>query len=108
MQIPRDFFANLVQTFHTTFMRVSHKCHMNFHVSRTRRGLVMKVLNMFKYFMQFFFAKICPNTVVQQSYDLLASVPNLSPQNFGEFTMQKLQCKNFISYECIATVTLQS
>ena len=40
-----------------TFARHSCECHENFHVSRTSRELVAKVLNMFKNWMQFFFPK---------------------------------------------------
>ena len=35
-------------------VRVLHECRENFHVSRTSRELVAKVLNMFKNFMRFF------------------------------------------------------
>ena len=65
---------------------------MNFHVLRTSRELVAKVLNMFKKFMRFFFfGKTCRKTVVRQSYDVHASVANITPQNFGEFIMLKFR-----------------
>ena len=35
--ISRDCFANFVADFRTTFVRVSHECRENFHVSRTSR-----------------------------------------------------------------------
>ena len=54
------------------------------------RELVAKVLNMFKYFMRFFFYKILRNTVARVSCDC-ASVANLSPRNFGEFTMRNFR-----------------
>ena len=68
-------------------IRVSHKCRENFHVLRTRGKLV---LNMFKYFMLIFphnISQDCRATVVRQSRHVRASVPNMSPRNFGEFTM---------------------
>ena len=40
-----------------TFARHSCECHENFHVSRTSRKLVAKVLNMFKNWMRIFFPK---------------------------------------------------
>ena len=45
------------------------------------------------FFVQIFFhqnmSQDCRATVVQQSYEVLESVANMSPQNFGEFTMRK-------------------
>ena len=38
-----------------------------------------------------FFAKIFCKTVARLSYDIPASVANLSPQNFGEFTIQNFR-----------------
>ena len=67
-----------------------HECRENFHVSRISRELVAKVLNMFKIFMRFFRQNIlqdCRATVVRRTCDVRASVANLSPRNFGEFTM---------------------
>ena len=81
------FLATVIKiksrTFGTTFARVSHECPENFHVSRTSCALVAMVLNMFKSL----FAKICHKTVVRQSYNVRASVANLSPQIFDEFIM---------------------
>ena len=70
--------------FRTTFVQVSHKCHENFHVTRTRRELVVKVLNMFNNFMQIFLQKY----FARLSCDFRASVVNISPRNFGDFTMR--------------------
>ena len=61
MRISRDCFANLVADFCTTFVRVSHECHENFHVSRTR------------------------------SRDACASVAKLLQRNFGEFTLRNFR-----------------
>ena len=75
-----------------TFARHSCECRENFHVSRTSRELVAKVLNMFKNWMRFFFSQNisqdCRTTVVRRSRDVCANVANLSPRNFGQFTMQ--------------------
>ena len=68
-------------------MRVSHECRENFHVSRTIRELVAKVLNMFKNLCEFL-AKIFCKTVARRSRDVRASVANLSPRNFGELAMR--------------------
>ena len=60
------------------------ECRENFHVSRTSRELVAKVLNMFKNWMRIFF----PKYFARLSRDVRANVANLSPRNFGEFTMR--------------------
>ena len=52
MRISRDCCANFVADFRTTFVRKSHECRENFHVSPTRRELVAKDFNMFKNFMR--------------------------------------------------------
>ena len=70
-----------------TFVRVSHECRQNFHVSRTSRELVAKVLNMFRNFMRIF----TPKNFARLSSDVRASVANLSPRNFGEFTMRNIR-----------------
>ena len=57
MRISRYCFAKLVVDFHTTFLPVSHECRENFHVSRTSRKLVAKVLNTFKNFKLIFSPK---------------------------------------------------
>ena len=56
------------------------------------------VLNMFKNFMPFFFAKIfanplqeCLATVILQLYNVHASVMNLWLPNFGEFAMRQFR-----------------
>ena len=92
MRISRDCFANFVADFRTTFARVSRECRENFLVSRTSRELVAKFLNMFKNFVGInspkHFARLsrdCRTTVVR------ASVANLSPRNFGEFTMRNFR-----------------
>ena len=77
-----------------TFARHSCECRENFHVSRTSRELVAKVLNMFKNWMRFFFFKIFRKTVARLSCDgrdVRANVANLSPRNFGEFTMRNFR-----------------
>ena len=98
MRISRDCFANFVAHFRTTFARVSRECRENFLVSRTSRELVAKFLNMFKNFMGInspkHFARLsrdCRATVVRHSCDVRASVANLSPRNFGEFTMRNFR-----------------
>ena len=62
---------------------------------RTSRELVAKVLNMLKNFMRLFFrqnmSQDCRVTVVRQSFDVHASVANMSPRNFGKFTMRKFR-----------------
>ena len=91
MRISRDCFANFVADFRTTFVRVSRECRENFLVSRTSRELVAKFFNMLKNFMRIFLQNIsqdCRATVVRRSRDVRASVANLSPRNFGEFTMR--------------------
>ena len=84
-------------------------------MSRTSRKLVAKVLNMFKNFVQIY----SPKYFARQSYHVRASVANMSPRNFGKFSMQKF-CDtrtgekiklrdiriNVVrhSHECLATV----
>ena len=36
-------------------------------------------------------SQVCRATVVRQSYDVHASVANMSPRDFGEFTMPKIR-----------------
>ena len=96
-----DCLANFDAGFRTTFVRVSRECRENFHVSRTSRELVAKFLNMLKNFMLIFskiFRKTVARlscygraTVVLRSRDVRASVANLSPRNFGEFTMRNFR-----------------
>ena len=52
--------------------------------------------------MRIFVAKICRSTVMRQSYDICASVANLSLLNSGEFTMHKFRdtCMNVIRQSC--------
>ena len=50
----------------------------------------------------------CRVTVVRQSYDVHASVANMSPRNFGEFTMRKNATLVRVSYECRTIVARQS
>ena len=95
MRISRDCFANFVSDFRTTFVRVSHECRENFHVSRTRRELDAKVLNMFKNscecrepvaakFWRIYNAKFsrhsyeCRASVARRSRDSLAKTSRLS------------------------------
>ena len=77
MQIPRDCYANLVAA-------LSHDIRESVVRIFTCRELVAKVLNMFKNWMRIFF----PKYFARLSRDGRANVANLSPQNFGEFTMQ--------------------
>ena len=61
---------------------------MNFHVSRTGR----KDLEHFEKCYAKFLAQIMKNPsrdVVRQSYEFRASIANLSPPKFGEFTMRQ-------------------
>ena len=74
MRISRDCFANFVADFCTTFVRVSRECRENFHVSRTSRELVAKVLNMFKNFIRIF----SPKYFARLSRDCRATVARLS------------------------------
>ena len=67
-------------------------------MSRTSRELVAKFFNMLKIFMRFFspkyFARLSRDgraTVARRSRDVSASVANLSPRNFGEFTMRNFR-----------------
>ena len=83
MQISGDCFANFVADFHTTFVPVLHECHKYFMC----RELVTKFLNLFKNFMRFFSPKYFAR-LSRYSWDVRGSVANLSPQNFGKFTMQ--------------------
>ena len=73
-------------------------------MSRTSRELVAKVLNMFKNFMRIF----SPKYFARLSRDGRGSVANLSPRNFGEFTMRNCDglTKASISLTCefLATV----
>ena len=74
---------NFVADFCTTFVRVSREFRENFLVSRTGREVFQHV----EKFYANFFSKIFCKTVVRRSHDVRASVANLSPRNFGEFTM---------------------
>ena len=107
MRISRDCFANFVADFRTTFVRVSRECRENFLVSRTGREVFQHV----EKFYANFFSKIFRKTVVRLSRDVRASVANLSPGNFGEFTMRN--CEIFatlvrMSHECRASVARRS
>ena len=87
MRISRDCFANFVADFRMTFVRVSHECRENFHVSQTSHELVVKVLKMFKKI----YGNFSPKYFARLSPDCRATVANLSLQNFGEFTMQNFR-----------------
>ena len=102
-----------------TFARHSCECRENFHVWRTSRELVAKVLNMFKNWRRIFFPKYfarrlsrdCRATVVRRSCDVRANVANLSPRNFGEFTMRNFRDTRtnvvLVSHDSRATVLRQ-
>ena len=90
MRIPRDCYANLVAA-------LSHDIRASVVRIFTCRELVAKVLNMFKNWMRIFFPKYFARlsrdgraTVARhsRSRDVRANVANLSPRNFGEFTMR--------------------
>ena len=80
------------------FMRVFHECRENFHVSRTRRELVAKVLNMFKKLMRIFFAKNisqdCRATVLRRSCDGRATFVRVS-QTCRREILANLRCEIF-------------
>ena len=83
MRMSGDCFANFVTD-------VSHDirvCCENFLVSRTGREVFKHV----EKFYSNFFSEIFRKTVMRRSRDSLASVANLSPQNFGEFTMRNFR-----------------
>ena len=90
MRISRDCFANFVADFRTTFVRVLRECRENFLVSRTSRELVAKFFNMLKNFMRIFSPKYFAR-LSRQLRDVRASVANLSPRNFGDFTMRNFR-----------------
>ena len=56
-------------------------------MSLTSRELVAKFFNMLKNFMRIF----SPKYFARLSRDVRASVANLSPRNFGEFTMRNFR-----------------
>ena len=60
-----------------------HECHKYFMC----RELVTKFLNLFKNFVRAFSPKYFAR-LSRYSWDVRGSVANLSPQNFGKFTMQ--------------------
>ena len=60
---------------------VLHECRENFHVSRTSRELVAKVLKMFKNFVRILSqqnSQDCRATVVRRSHDVRASVTTVA------------------------------
>ena len=91
------FLANVLQILSRTFARHSCECRENFHVSRTRRKLVAKVLNRFRNFMLIF----SPKYFARLSRDVRASVANLSPRNYNAKFSRR-------SYECGASVARPS
>ena len=91
-----------------TFARHSCECRENFHVSRTSRELVAKVLNMFKNWMRIFFPKYfarlsrdCRATVVRRSCECREPVA----AKFWRIYNAKFSRH---SYECRASVARQS
>ena len=108
MRISRDYFANFVADFRTTFARVSRECRENFLVSRTSRELVAKFLNMFKNFMGInspkHFARLsrdCRATVVRRSCECR----ELVAAKFWRIYNAKFSRH---SYECRASVARRS
>ena len=85
MRNPRDCFSNLVvEHTHDTLASVVRIFEY--------RDIVAKVLNMFKNNCANFSPKYSQTrrkTVARQSYNVLASVANFSPQNFNKFTMRQ-------------------
>ena len=102
-------FANFVADFRTTFVRVSHECRENFHVSRTSRELVAKVLNMFKNFMRIFSTKY----FARLSREFRATVARRSCEECREPVAAKFWRLNNAkfsrhSFECRASVARRS
>ena len=91
-----------------TFARHSCECRENFHVSRTSRELVAKVLNMFKNWMRIFF----PTYFARLSRDGRTTFVRMSRTCRREI-LANLQCEIFatlvrMSCECRTTVARQS
>ena len=111
MRISRDCFANFDTDFRKTFVRLSHECREDFHVSRTSRELVAKVLNMFKILSKFFrqiISQDCRASVVRRSCDGRATFVRVSRTCRLEI-LANLQCKfSRHSYECRASVKCDS
>ena len=83
-------------------------------MSRNSRELVAKVLNMFKNWMRILFPKYFARlsrdgraTVARRSRDVCANVANLSPRNFGEFTIMG-DFRDTRTYVCRASVARRS
>ena len=108
LRISRDCFANFDVDFRKTFVQVSHECRENFHVSRTSREFVAKVLNMFKNFMQIFSTKY----FARLSRDGHATFVRVS-RTCRRKILANLQCEIFATLvrmlcECRTTVAQQS
>ena len=109
MRISHDCFANFVADFRTKFVRVSHECREDFHVSRTRRELVAKVLNMFENFMRIFSPKYFARLSRTCRREILA---NLQCQIFATLVRMACECRTKVarqnvvrhSHECRVTV----
>ena len=93
MQISRDCFCEFCPGLsHDIRASVSRECRENFHVSRTSRELVAKVLNMF---MRFFFrqniSQNCRATVVRRSCEcrepVVAKFWRIYKRNFRDTRM---------------------
>ena len=108
MRISRDWFANFVADFRTTFVRVSRECRENFLVSRTSRELVAKFLNMFKNLMRIF----SPKYFARLSRDCRATVARRSCECRELVTAKVWRIYNAKfsrhGYECRASVTRRS
>ena len=91
-----------------TFARHSCECRENFHVSRTSRELVAKVLNMFKNWMRIF----SPKYFARLSRDCRATVARLSCECREPVAAKFWQIYNAKfsrhSYECRASVARRS
>ena len=102
------FLATVLRILSRTFARHLCECRENFHVSRTSRELVAKVLNMFKNFMRIFstkyFARLsreCRATVARRSCECREPVA----AKFWRIDNAKFSRH---SYECRASVARRS
>ena len=106
-----EFLATVLRILSRTFARHSCECRASVVRIFLCRELIAKLFNMLKNFMRFFLPNIsqdCRATVVRWSRDVRASVANLSPRNFGEFTMRNFCVLVRMSRKCRTTVARQS
>ena len=67
--------ANFVAYFRTTFVRLSHECHENFHVSRTGREGFIHVLKFYANFLTKIFRKNVVKVSGTCRREILANLP---------------------------------